>query len=325
MTGVPKSECPEMSFLNKIKMQALKVRNLNKTYPGKVIALKEINFTVEKGEVFGLVGPDGAGKSTLFNILTTLLLPDSGELKMLDMDVIKDYLNIRKVIGYLPGTFSLYPDLTVQENLLFFATMYKSSIKDNISLIGPIWKQLVPFKNRRAGKLSGGMKQKLALCCALIHKPEILFLDEPTTGVDPVSRREFWDILKSIQNQGITVVVSTPYMDEATRCDRIALIQDGEIIKINTPANIIDNFKGKLFTFKSHNIFELLKVMEKCHLRCNYYPYGENFHIAFYDDVETALPLFELFLQENHQLYGEIIPIIPTIEDCFIELVQMKL
>ncbi|MEG2071013.1 MAG: ABC transporter ATP-binding protein, partial [Bacteroidales bacterium] len=265
-------------------MQALKVRNLNKTYPGKVIALKEINFTVEKGEVFGLVGPDGAGKSTLFNILTTLLLPDSGELKMLDMDVIKDYLNIRKVIGYLPGTFSLYPDLTVQENLLFFATMYKSSIKDNISLIGPIWKQLVPFKNRRAGKLSGGMKQKLALCCALIHKPEILFLDEPTTGVDPVSRREFWDILKSIQNQGITVVVSTPYMDEATRCDRIALIQDGEIIKINTPANIIDNFKGKLFTFKSHNIFELLKVMEKCHLRCNYYPYGENFHIAFYDD-----------------------------------------
>jgi len=223
-------------------MPEIAIQQINKRF-GKIQALKDINITVENGEVFGLVGPDGAGKSTLFNILTTLLKPDSGQVEVLGLDVVKDYLQIRQVIGYLPGVFSLYPDLSVQENLSFFATMYKSSILDNMSLIKPIWKQLLPFKDRPAGKLSGGMKQKLALCCALIHKPKLLFLDEPTTGVDPVSRREFWDILKDIQHKGVTVVVSTPYMDEATRCDRIALIQSGEIIKINTPENIISNFK----------------------------------------------------------------------------------
>ena len=222
-------------------MPEIDIQHINKRF-GKVEALYDINITVEQGEVFGLVGPDGAGKSTLFNILTTLLLPDSGQVDIMGMDVVKDYLQIRQSIGYLPGVFSLYPDLSVQENLAFFATMYKSSILDNMSLIKPIWKQLLPFKNRPAGKLSGGMKQKLALCCALIHKPKILFLDEPTTGVDPVSRKEFWDILKDIQHKGVTVVVSTPYMDEATRCDRIALIQSGHIIKIDTPHHIISNF-----------------------------------------------------------------------------------
>jgi ABC-type multidrug transport system ATPase subunit len=206
-------------------MPALTVENLTKSFQGKVTALKDINFTVDYGEIFGLVGPDGAGKSTLFNILTTLLFPDTGKMTLLDLDVEKDYLAVRHSIGYLPGTFSLYPDLTVEENLLFFATMYKSRIKDNMPMIRPIWKQLQPFKNRRAGKLSGGMKQKLALCCALIHKPRVLFLDEPTTGVDPYSRKEFWDILKTIQQQDVTVIVSTPYMDEATRCDRIALFR----------------------------------------------------------------------------------------------------
>ncbi len=303
-------------------MNAITIQHINKVYGGKVTALSDISLSVEEGEVFGLVGPDGAGKSTLFNILTTLLLPDSGEIQMLGMDIIKEYKAVRQIIGYLPGTFSLYPDLSVQENLDFFAVMYKSSIEENMSIIEPIWKQISPFKDRKAGKLSGGMKQKLALCCALIHCPKVLFLDEPTTGVDPVSRKEFWDILKSIRKHGITVVVSTPYMDEATRCDRIAMIQDGQIIGINTPDTFIQNFKGKLYTFKSQNIFSLLKAMEECPLNCNYYPYGEHCHIAFYDDPSTALPQFEKFLQDKNLEHNEIQPIDPSIEDCFIEIVQ---
>lgn len=302
-------------------MSAIRIQGVNKTYSGKITALKDINLEIEEGEVFGLVGPDGAGKSTLFNILTTLLLPDSGDINIFDMDVIRDYKAVRQIIGYLPGTFSLYPDLSVQENLDFFAVMYKSSIEENMSLIAPIWKQIEPFRDRKAGKLSGGMKQKLALCCALIHRPHILFLDEPTTGVDPVSRKEFWDILKSIRQHNITVVVSTPYMDEATRCDRIAMIQDGQIIGVNPPQTIIDNFKGKLYTFKSDDIFSLLKVMELCPLNCNYYPYGEHCHIAFYEDMATAMPQFEQFLSEQHQQHGEITAIQPSVEDCFIEIV----
>ena len=301
-------------------MSIIKVDNLNKTYDKNIHALCDINFEVEEGEVFGLVGPDGAGKSTFFNILTTLLLPTLGSAEIMGLDIARDTLKIRQIIGYLPGTFSLYPDLTVEENLIFFATMYKSTIKANMPLIRPIWKQLAPFKARRAGKLSGGMKQKLALCCALIHKPKLLFLDEPTTGVDPVSRTEFWDILKSIKNQGITVVVSTPYMDEATRCDRIALIQNGHIIKIDTPQQIIADFKGKLYTIKAANIFGLLKDMKQFPLNSIYYPYGEYFHIAFYDDEEVALPQFEAFLQARGHQYEALAPISPTIEDCFIEL-----
>ena len=304
-------------------MSEIVIRHINKNF-GKIQALRDINITVEHGEVFGLVGPDGAGKSTLFNILTTLLLPSSGVAEIMGMDVMNDYLQIRHEIGYLPGVFSLYPDLSVQENLAFFATMYKSSILDNMSLIKPIWKQLLPFKNRPAGKLSGGMKQKLALCCALIHKPKILFLDEPTTGVDPVSRKEFWDILKDIQHKGVTVVVSTPYMDEATRCDRIALIQGGNIIKIDSPDHIISHFRGHLFTMKTNDIFGLMRLMDQFELTCNYYPYGEHFHIAFYDEIEKALPAFERFLREHGRQYGEIKAITPNIEDCFIELIQMK-
>lgn len=305
-------------------MNAISIQAVNKTYESKTVALDNVSLEVTDGEVFGLVGPDGAGKSTLFNILTTLLLPDSGTLTVFGMDVIRDYKAVRQVIGYLPGTFSLYPDLSVEENLTFFAVMYKSSIDDNMDLIRPIWNQLSPFKNRKAGKLSGGMKQKLALCCALIHRPRILFLDEPTTGVDPVSRKEFWDILKSIRHEGITVVVSTPYMDEATRCDRIALIQDGRIIGINPPGTFIQNFKGKLFTFRCDNIFALLPAMERCPLNCNYYPYGDNCHIAFYDSLDTALPTFEKFLQDNGLRHETLVAINPSVEDCFIEIVKMK-
>ena len=301
---------------------AISIDSVSKTYDGGVRALQNISFDVLENEVFGLVGPDGAGKSTLFNILTSLLLPDEGKISMLGYDVVKDYKDIRRIIGYLPGTFSLYPDLTVQENLEFFAVMYESSIRSNMRLISPIWKQLMPFKDRKAGKLSGGMKQKLALCCALIHRPRILFLDEPTTGVDPVSRKEFWDILRSIKSQGITVVVSTPYMDEATRCDRIAMIQEGVIFKIDTPANIVQQFEGHLYSFKSDSIFSLLQVMESCPLNCIYYPYGESCHIVFYEDISTALPAFTEFMQQNGQNIVEMSPIEPSVEDCFIEIVK---
>ncbi|MCR4964446.1 MAG: ABC transporter ATP-binding protein [Bacteroidales bacterium] len=305
-------------------MEALSVHQVNKVYNKTVQALQDITFDIQEGELFGLVGPDGAGKSTLFNILTTLLLPDSGNIRILGLDLINDYKQVRQEIGYLPGTFSLYPDLSVKENLDFFAVMYKSDIEQNMDIIRPIWKQIEPFSKRKAGKLSGGMKQKLALCCALIHRPKILFLDEPTTGVDPVSRKEFWEILQTIRTQGITVLVSTPYMDEATLCDRIALIQNGKILEINTPADIMKQFRGCLYTFRSEDIFSLLNALKECPLKCNYYPYGEYCHIAFYEDMEKAMPTFIQFLDERKQEHGEIKPIQPSIEDCFIEIVKMN-
>jgi ABC-type multidrug transport system ATPase subunit len=302
-------------------MAAISIEKISKQY-GKVNALSEISFEVNEGEVFGLIGPDGAGKTTLFNILATLQLPTSGKATLLDYyDVILDYKKIRKEIGYLPGVFSLYPDLSVYENLRFFATMYGGSIKENIHLITPIWKQLSPFKERQAGHLSGGMKQKLALCCALIHKPKMLFLDEPTTGVDPVSRKEFWSLLNEIKKQGIAVLVSTPYMDEATRCDRIALMKEGKIITIKTQKKIIENYKGKLYSLKTKSIFNLLNCMQNCPLPCNYYPYGEFMHVSFYNE-DFNLKDFELFLSTNRQAFSELTQIQPTIEDCFIELVN---
>jgi ABC-type multidrug transport system ATPase subunit len=300
-------------------MSAICIEKISKQY-GKVKALTEISFEVHEGEVFGLIGPDGAGKTTLFNILATLQLPSSGKATVLGLDVIADYKKIRKEIGYLPGVFSLYPDLTVYENLRFFATMYGNRINENMHLIAPIWDQIAPFKKRQAGRLSGGMKQKLALCCALIHKPKILFLDEPTTGVDPVSRREFWDLLNTIKKQGIAVLVSTPYMDEATRCDRIALMKEGKTVTINTPSQIIENYRGKLYSLKTDAIFNLLDCMQNCPIKCIYYPYGEFMHVSFYDEY-FDLQQFKDFMNTNGQKFSELISIPPTIEDCFIELV----
>jgi ABC-type multidrug transport system ATPase subunit len=300
-------------------MPAICIDKISKKF-GKVNALSEISFEVQEGEVFGLIGPDGAGKTTLFNILATLQLPTSGNATLLGNHVVADYKKIRKEIGYLPGVFSLYPDLTVYENLRFFATMYGNKIDENMNLIAPIWEQIAPFKKRQAGRLSGGMKQKLSLCCALIHKPKILFLDEPTTGVDPVSRKEFWNLLNVIKKQGIAVLVSTPYMDEATRCDRIALMKEGKIITINTPVKIIENYKGKLYSLKTDTIFNLLDCMQKCPITCNYYPYGEFMHVSFYDE-NFDLQQFTDFLKTNGQAFSELTQIQPTIEDCFIELV----
>src|SRR6187399_733326 len=241
-------------------MNSVVVENIIKTYGKKkeVVALSAISFEVAQGELFGIIGPDGAGKTSLFRILTTLLLADSGKVSVDGFDVVKDYKAIRKRIGYMPGKFSLYQDLSVEENLNFFATIFNTSIEENYDLIKDIYVQIEPFKKRKAGKLSGGMKQKLALSCALIHRPVVLFLDEPTTGVDAVSRKEFWEMLKRLKQQGITILVSTPYMDEATLCERIALIQSGKILSVDSPANIIHAYPEKLYAIRSENIYKLL-------------------------------------------------------------------
>ncbi len=220
-------------------MKSISINNLSKHY-GSLSVLKDVSFEVSKGELFGLIGPDGADKTTLFRILNTLLIPDSGSASVEGLDIVKDYKEIRKIVGYMPGKFSLYQDLSVEENLEFFASLFGGTVEENYNLIAPIYSQIEPFRKRRAGKLSGGMKQKLALSCALIHRPKVLFLDEPTTGVDAVSRSEFWDMLAGLKEYGISILVSTPYMDEASRCDRIALINEGKILKIDTPESITD-------------------------------------------------------------------------------------
>ncbi len=219
-------------------MKAIEVEHISKSY-GEVAALRDVSFDVEAGELFGLIGPDGAGKTTLFRLLTTLLKPDAGRASVVGLDIVNDYRDIRKQVGYMPGRFSLYSDLTVRENMDFFASIFGTTIEENYDMVAPIYRQIEPFSDRRAGKLSGGMKQKLALSCALIHKPKVLFLDEPTTGVDVVSRVEFWDMLYALRQQGITILVSTPYMDEAQRCSRVALINKGQILAIDTPQAII--------------------------------------------------------------------------------------
>ena len=299
-------------------MNVIQVQQLTKKYD-KVTALSDLTFHVNEGEIFGIIGPDGAGKSTLFNILATLTLPSNGVVSVLDKDILKDYKQIRKEIGYLPGTFSLYPDLTVLENLSFFATMYGSGIKENLPMVMPIWRQISPFKDRQAGKLSGGMKQKLALCCALIHRPKILLLDEPTTGVDPVSRKEFWDLLDKIKEYNVTVVVSTPYMDEVTRCDRVALMQEGQFITVDTPQRIVDQYKGDLYALKTTHLFQLLEIMPQFEFKCSYYPY---LHISFYHDIETMVSHFVSFLEKNQISYEKFDKIAPLLEDCFIELIK---
>lgn len=296
--------------------------NISKTYnKGEIKAVNDVSFSVKKGELFGLIGPDGAGKSTIFRILNTLLLPDSGTATVNGFDVLKDYKEIRKRVGYMPGKFSLYQDLTIEENLNFFATVFQTTVKENYDLIKDIYVQIEPFKNRRAGKLSGGMKQKLALCCALIHRPVVLFLDEPTTGVDAVSRKEFWEMLKRLKNEGITILVSTPYMDEATLCERIALIQKGSILSINTPQKIVEQFPEKLYAIKSNNMSLLLQNLRANEHISSCNAFGEYHHITFKKEVninaENQL-VEQLKLNGNKEI--EIKQIEPTIEDCFINL-----
>lgn len=282
-----------------------------------------VSFDVKKGEIFGIIGPDGAGKTTLFRILTTLIIADSGTAFVDGYEIVKDYKEIRKRVGYMPGRFSLYQDLTVEENLKFFATVFNTTIEENYELVKDIYQQIEPFKKRRAGKLSGGMKQKLALCCALIHKPSVLFLDEPTTGVDPVSRKEFWLMLKKLKKEGITILVSTPYMDEASLCDRIALIQKGEFLKIDTPEAIVSQFKNRLWAAASDNMAKLLKDLRSNDETKNCFAFGDKHHLTIYNLQYTIQNLQEYLIGLGHTNV-QIFEIKPTIEDCFMELSSYK-
>lgn len=292
-------------------------KNLHKTYD-KTIALNNLSFSVNDSEIFGVIGPDGAGKTSLFRILASLILPDSGSAEMNGRDIIKDFKEIRQIIGYMPGRFSLYQDLSVEENLHFFATVFNTSIDENYHLVKDIYQQIEPFKKRRAGALSGGMKQKLALSCALIHKPEVLILDEPTTGVDPVSRKEFWDMLKKLKYEGITILVSTAYMDEASLCDRIALMRDGEFIATNTPQNIINNYTETLWAVETENMAASLRDLRK-HPKINScYAFGNQHHITVQADFSPQ-ELCDYLTASNYQKV-EITPISPTVEDCFMAL-----
>lgn len=301
-------------------MNAINVENITMTYnKGKVKALNRVSFSVKKGEIFGLIGPDGAGKTSLFRILTTLLLADSGKAQVAGFDVVRDMKSIRKIVGYMPGKFSLYQDLTVEENLKFFATIFKTTVEENYHLIKEIYVQIEPFKDRRAGKLSGGMKQKLALCCALIHKPEVLFLDEPTTGVDPVSRKEFWSMLRNLKKEGISILVSTPYMDEANLCDNIALIKDGNILTVNTPNGIVESYKEKLYSIKSQNMYQLILDLRSYEETKKCFAFGESLHVTFKNDL-VDLELLNNKLKSNGHENIEIIEITPSIEDCFLAL-----
>ena len=223
-------------------MNAIEVSHISKSY-GKVQALDDVSFSVSKGEVFGLIGPDGAGKTSMFRILCTLLLADAGTATVDGFDVISQMKDIRKRVGYMPGKFSLYQDLTVEENLEFFATLFGTTVDAGYDSIKAIYSQIERFKNRKAGALSGGMKQKLALSCALVHQPSVLFLDEPTTGVDPVSRKEFWEMLSILKERGITIVASTPYLDEVRQCERVAFLSEGKLMGIDTPEVTLDRFK----------------------------------------------------------------------------------
>ncbi|RPE08967.1 ABC transporter ATP-binding protein [Chitinophaga lutea] len=298
-------------------MQPIVVENVHKSF-GDVKALHNISLAVEEGELFGLIGPDGAGKSTLFRILTTLLLADKGSATVNGLHVVKDYRRIRQQVGYMPGRFSLYQDLTIEENLNFFATIFKTTVEENYDLIKEIYEQIAPFAKRPAGKLSGGMKQKLALCCALVHKPKVLFLDEPTTGVDPVSRKEFWEMLQRLKQKGIPIMVSTPYMDEAMLCDRVALIQKGEIMQINTPERIVQGFGKKIWAMRAQHMYRLIRDLRAFEGTDSCFAFGEYLHVTLRVPLETA----EAYLAQKQHENLVIKPASAGIEDAFMQLMQ---
>lgn len=290
---------------------------------GATVALDQVSFDMRPAELFGLVGPDGAGKTTLFRILTTLLVPDSGSATVLGLDVVKDLWAIRARVGYMPGRFSLYPDLSVEENLRFFASVFGTSIDEGREMIEPIYNQLEPFKDRRAGALSGGMKQKLALCCALVHRPDILFLDEPTTGVDAVSRREFWDLLDTFKASGLSILVSTAYMDEATRCDRVALMQQGRVLAVDKPSAIAARYPHPLLAVHATERHALLRILRSYPHVASVYPFGDNLH---YSDSRTDAGADAIaaeirsFLATQNVSGVRVEPIAPNIEDAFMQL-----
>lgn len=304
-------------------MNPISVQNINKSY-GSIKALKGISFEVEQNELFGFIGPDGAGKTSLFRILTTLIKPDFGEASVLGLDVVDDYRTIRTKLGYMPGQFALYEDLSVRENMDFFASVFGTTLEANYDLVAPIYSQLERFEDRLAGALSGGMKQKLALSCALIHKPELLVLDEPTTGVDAVSRQEFWQMLQKLKSQDITIIASTPYMDEAEQCDRVALIDSGRILNIDTPEQVVRNFDQPLLAIKASNIYQLIKDLRSYEWADSVQPFGEYVH---YTDKreQPDVEKLELYITEQCGLSDvEIKSIQPDIEDSFMNLMQKE-
>lgn len=297
---------------------AIEIKDVSKSYKS-VKALRDISFNIRKGELFGLIGPDGAGKTTLFRILTTLTLPDSGSATVIGLDVVRDYREIRGRIGYMPGHFALYQDLTVEENLKFHATMFGTTIEENYETIKGIYSQIEMFKDRKASALSGGMKQKLALCCALVHNPEVLFLDEPTTGVDAVSRKEFWAMLKKIRDRGVTIVVSTPYMDEASLCDRIAMILDGSVIGLGSPAEIISRFPNRIYSVSGGNMFQTLGALRGVRGVLDCSSFGSACHVSVTDDGQDETGLAEALRCAG--IEGcDVRRMTPGIEDCFIRL-----
>ncbi len=323
-------------------MSAIEAHNISHRY-GKVTALDDVSFTIGEGELFGFIGPDGAGKTTLFRIAATLIIPAGGRLTLFGLNVVSDFRELRNHIGYMPGRFSLYQDLTVEENLRFYATIFGTTIKENYHLIEPIYKQIEPFKKRQAGRLSGGMKQKLALCCALIHKPRVLILDEPTTGVDAVSRTEFWEMLTQLKNEGITIIVSTPYMEEALRCDRIALIQSGRLLRTDTPEKVRRSYSRKLYTVTHPEKYRLLLTLRSLlndgHSGHNaLLPpdtdsqplwrtqsielFGDSVHITLPE--ETAPEDILQHLETDNLNGASIAEITPGIEDVFLELMKKE-
>jgi len=302
-----------------LAMDAIIIKNVSKAF-GETQAVQDVSLSVKEGELFGLIGPDGAGKTTLFKILVTLLVADSGQATVAGRDVVRDFRALRTHIGYMPGRFSLYPDLSVEENLSFFATVFGTTIEANYDLIREIYVQLEPFKTRRAGALSGGMKQKLALCCALIHKPDVLFLDEPTTGVDAVSRKEFWEMLQRLKERGLTLLVSTPYMDEANQCDRIALMQNGKILAIDTPTGVEQLFRKPLFAVKAAETYRLIQDLRKAPFTETCYAFGEYLHLTTHDG--TTPDEISQFLQEHQHVHVDVKPIQASIEDSFMALMQ---
>lgn len=299
---------------------AVSIQAIKKSYGGTE-ALKGLSLDISKGELFGFIGPDGSGKTTLFRILVSLLLPDEGKAFMEGYDVVKDYRMIRKITGYMPERFSLYQDLSVEENLEFFAGIFKASVKENYYLIEDIFKMLEPFRKRLAGRLSGGMKQKLALSCALIHKPRVLILDEPTTGVDAVSRKEFWGMLRRLREEKITILVSTPYMDEAGMCDRVALVQKGQVLGTDTPAGIVAGYGHPLFAVQSDNMFSLLYDLEQFKDTRSVHRFGDSIHLAL-ETRETTGEEIRSFLENKGHEDIRVEVAKPEVEDCFMELMK---
>lgn len=300
----------------------IEIQNVHKSF-ADVKAVDGVSLSINDGELFGVIGPDGAGKTTLFRMINSLLIPDEGSISLFGLDPVKEYKKVRQIIGYMPGKFSLYYDLTIEENLKFFATVFGTTIEENYHLIEDVYKQIEPFKKRPAGKLSGGMKQKLALSCALIHKPKLLLLDEPTTGVDAVSRSEFWEMLQKLKQKGITIIVSTPYMDEAGLCDRVALMQSGNVHAVAPPSTIVKGFSKPLLAIKTDNVYKALLVLRNWEYCDNVYPFGEFLHYldkredVHQDKVET-------YLAEQGFSVQKITTVIPDIEDCFIDLIHSQ-